>query len=175
MPQWLKSAVRLLAGLFIFNLLLNLPRAEPAALFSTLLAPSIDLLVAAAICLAGVRTGDSSRRTVRIAAAVVTVLLMACAVGERFGWAVYMRLFGDSGALPAAASLVLCAATAAAAFAAAYAASGLVAAGFGTLIVQNVFLLLIAASVVAQVLVGVRVFSPSVVPKAIKAVSALFG
>jgi hypothetical protein len=176
MPQWLKAVIRLLAGLLLFDLLLNLPGLDPSSPAASLLAPSIDLLIVAAVCLGAVRSAEASRRVPRIVAAAAVVLLMACALGERFGYDVFAKLFGTGAGAggSAVASLLVSIAGAAAVFVAAYLISSLVVAGFGTTIVQNVFLLLVAASVIVQVLVGARVFVPSVVPRVIQTVGALF-
>jgi hypothetical protein len=174
-PRWLKSVARLLAGLLLLDLLLNLPGLSPASPVASLCAPSIDLLAVAAVCLGAVRSDGAPRRGPRAAAAALAACLMACAVGERFGWTVFVGLFGGTGGFAAAASALVSLACAAAAFLAAYLVSGLVVAGLGDLIARNVFLLVVAASVVVQALAGVRVFAPSVVPKVIRTVGGLFG
>jgi hypothetical protein len=170
LPPWLKAALRLLAGALAFDLLLNLPRLAPGALAASLLQPSVDLLVMAGVCMTGARSGG--RVAARVAAGVAVIVLAACAFGERFGWDIFLRLFGVGG-MAAALSVLACSAAAAAVFLAGYWAGGLTAAGFADLVVRNVFLLAAALAVVAQVLTRVSVFSPSVVPRAIRAIGAL--
>lgn len=170
--RWLKPVASLLAGLLLFDLLLNLPALSAASPAASLLAPSIDLLVMAAACLGIRQAAERSRRGLRIAVSLLAGLLLAYGIGARFGFDVVAHLFGDGNGIRIAASCVASAIIAAAALLAAYLFSGLLMRGFAPPLIPNVFLLVIALCVILQVVSGLRVFAPSVVPRIIKAIAS---
>jgi hypothetical protein len=161
----------LLAGLVLLDLLMNLPVLAPASAAGSLLVPSIDLLVIVAACIGIAQAGEGSRVPLRVAAAVLAVLLVAWKTGTRFGFDLPWRLFGDGTALAAAGCLVSFAALAAVGVAV-FLLSGLLVRAFVTGMARSIALLVIAAAAVTQVLLGRTVFAASIVPRIIRDVGS---
>ncbi len=161
----------LIAGLILFDLFLNLPGFDVASPFASLLVPSIDLLVVGAICAGIAQAGESSRRGLRIAAAVFVVFLLVYATGTRFGFGIAFHLFGSAGILVAASCLASLLAIALAG-AAGFLLSGLLVRGFSAPLVRSVFVLVIALCAVLQVLLGRHVFAASIIPRVIRDIAA---
>ena len=157
----------LLGGLLLFDLLLNLPRFSPAAPVESLLAPTIDLLVVVAACMAAAQAGESPRRALRAAVAVLVAALAACGAGLRFGFDIAPRLFGGGSPAAMAAGWAAAAAACAAAGVLAFLVSGLLVNGLQAPIVRSVMLMVIAGGAVLQVVSGRRLFGPSVIPRLI--------
>jgi len=162
-----RSFVRLVAGTFCFDILLNLPRLDSASPVLSLLVPSIDLLVVAAACWGVAQGAQSPRRGGRAVVCVLVAFLLAYATFSRFGLDVCLHLFGSVGALRVAASLAVCVALMAAAISASYLIAGLLADGFQNPVVRNVFLLVVALSAIAQVFTHNLVFTRSVLARAV--------
>jgi len=160
-----RLVLTLLAGLLLFDVLVNLPGFSPSSPFGSLLLPSIDLLVIAAACMGIAQAGERARLPLRIAVSALAVILVACGAGLRFGFDIAARLFGGGSFLLSsagwAASLGLLAALGAAAFF----LSGLLVGGLQPPISRSIVLLLISLAAVLQVLSGRRLFSSSVIPR----------
>jgi len=157
----------LLAGLFLFDILVNLPGLSPSAPVASLLLPSIDLLVITAACIGIAQAGERARLLLLIVVSLLAVILVACSAGLRFGFDIEARLFGG-GAFPnvaagCAVSLILLAAAGAGAFL----LSGLLVRGLEAPIPRGIVLLLISLAAVLQVVTGSRLFSASVIPRLI--------
>jgi hypothetical protein len=157
----------LLAGLLLFDLLVNLPAFSPSSPLVSLLAPSIDLLVIVAACMGTAQAGENPRLPLRIAVSVLAVVLAACAAGLRFGFDLPVRLFGGGNALSVAAGCAVSIGILAAAGWVAFLLSGLLIAGLQPRIVRSVMLLAIALAAVLQVVSGRRLFVASVIPRLI--------
>ncbi len=157
----------LLAGLFLFDVLVNLPGLSPSSPMGSLLLPSIDLLVIAAACMGIAQAGERARLPLRVAVSVLAVILMACAAGLRFGFDVEPRLLGGGTFLPVAAGWLACLGLLAAAGAAAFLLSGLLVDGLQSPISRSILLLLISLAAVLQVVSGRRLFASSVIPRII--------
>jgi hypothetical protein len=101
----------LLAGLLLFDFLVNLPGFSLSSPVGSLLVPSIDLLVIVAACMGIARAGERAKFLLRVAVAVFAVGLLVCSAGLRFGFGVEAHLFraGSVGGVAAgwAVSLVL--------------------------------------------------------------------
>ena len=162
-----RTLAGLLAGLVLLDIVLNLPTLAPGRLAGSLLVPSIDLLVIVAACIGIAQAAESSRRGLRVAAAVLAVFLMAWKTGARFGFDLPWRLFG-SGALLGAAGCAVSAAAVGVAGLAAFLLTGLLVRGFVTGVARSIAVLVIAAAAVLQVLLGRTVFAPSIVPRIIR-------
>jgi len=162
-----RALVRLVAGLLLLDILLNLPAISSPAPLVPLLAPSIDLLVLVAACMGIAQAGERARRPLRIGLAVLAVALLAAAAGLRFGWDAAGRLFGPGQAMTAAAGWAASALIAAAAGLAAFLLFGLIIQGLEAPLVRGVLLLVIALCAVLQVVSGRRVFTASVIPRLI--------
>jgi hypothetical protein len=147
---------------------MNLPGLEPASAAASLLIPSIDVLVIVAACIGIAQAGEASRVPLRIAAAAVAVLLMAWKVATRFGADLPWRLFGGGSPILVAAGCAVSVTALAAACVAVFLLSGLLVRAFVTGIARSVAILVIAAAAVAQVLLGSRIFAPSIVPRMIR-------
>jgi len=173
--QTARSTLRLAAGLIGFDILLNLPRLDPASPVLTLLAPSIDLLIVAAACWAIAQAGEAPRREemrvphrgARILVCALAAFLLGYAVAARFGLDVVVHLFGIGGGFAAAASVVVSAAMAAAVVSASWFLTGLAAAGFQKPVARNVFLLVVALSAILQVFTRNLVYTKSVLARAV--------
>ena len=164
--QAMRRLPGLLAGLILFDLLLNLPGLSTAAPAASLLIPSLDLLVAGSLCVAIAQAGESSRLGLRIAASLFVLFLLVYAAGSRFGFGVAFNLFGGSG-LQSTFSFIVSLVIVAAAGAAVFFLSGLLLQGFSSALVRSVFVLVIALCAVLQILSGRHVFAPSIVPRII--------
>jgi hypothetical protein len=145
-------ALGLLAGIVAFDILLNIPGVSGVSPVLSLLAPSIDLLVVLAILM----SASYATRRVRIGFAVAVALLVALFAG----W----EAFGRWGQRAGAALVVILAAAALVAGGASFFLSRLVLRGFSDATLRSVFLLTAAGCAMMQALLGVRIFSPSVVP-----------
>jgi hypothetical protein len=175
-PQSAKSTRAipgLLAGLAAFDLLINLPRLSLSAPVSSLLVPSIDLLVVAAALVGIAQASPGARKGLRIALGVLLALLLAYVAGARFGFDAALGLFGGHSSILEAASVVACLVAAAAAAWIAYLLSCPVLRGFSTLVSRSVFLLVVALCAVIQVLAGRHVFSPSALPGLVRSLASL--
>ena len=159
----------LLAGLLLFDLLVNLPGFSPASPLVSLLAPTIDLLVIVAACMGIAQAGENPRLPLRVAVGVLAAALAACAVGLRFGFDIAPRLFGGGSAGSAAAGWAVSAAVLAAAGVISFLLSGLLIRGLQQPIVRSVMFLVIACAAVLQVISGRRLFGASVIPRLIAA------
>jgi hypothetical protein len=157
----------LLAGLLLFDLLVNLPGFSPASPFVSLLAPTIDLLVIAAAGMGIAQAGDDARLPLRIVLSALAVVLAACSAGLRFGFDIAPRLFGAGNVLSSAAGWVVCVGILAAAAGFSFLLSGLLITGLQPPIVRSVMLLVIALAAVLQVVSGRRLFGASVIPRLI--------
>ncbi len=168
-PSARRALPGLLAGLVLLDLLMNLPGLLPAPAVGSLLVPSIDLLVIVAACIGIAQAGEASRVPLRIAAAVLAVLLVAWKTGTRSGWLdLPWRLFGDGSVPLAAAGCVVSLAALAAAGFAVFLLTGLLVRAFVTGVARSAAVLVIAAAAVVQVLLGKTVFAPSIVPRIIR-------
>jgi len=157
----------LLAGLLLFDLLVNLAGFSPSSPLVSLLAPGIDLLVIVAVCMGIAQAGGNPRLPLRIAVSVLAVALVACGAGLRFGFDIAPRLFGGGNAGSIAAGWAVSASVLAAAGCLSFLLSGLLIAGFQPPIVRSLMLLVIALAAVLQVVSGRRLFSGSVIPRLI--------
>ncbi|MGA2639286.1 MAG: hypothetical protein ABSG21_00110 [Spirochaetia bacterium] len=158
-------ALLLLAGLLLFDILMNLPGFSLSSPLASVLLPSIDLLVIIAACMGIAQARERARLPLRIAVSVLAVIMLACSAGLRFGFDIEARLFGGGPGVAAgwAVSLVLLAGAGGAAFL----LSGLLVGGLEAPIPRNVVLLLIAIAAVLHVVTGRRLFSASVIPRII--------
>jgi hypothetical protein len=157
----------LLAGLLLFDLLVNLPRFSPVTPLVSLLAPTIDLLVVVAACMGIAQAGESPRRALRVAVSVLVVALAACGAGLRFGFDIAPRLLGGGSPAAMAAGWAVSAAVCAAAGVISFLVSGLLVNGLQSAVIRSVMLMVIAAGAVLQVVSGRRLFGPSVIPRLI--------
>jgi len=167
-----RATLALLAGLFLFDILVNLPGFVPSSPVASLLVPSIDLLVIAAACMGIAQAGERARMPLRIALSVLALFLVACSAGLRFGLDAGARLFGG-GAFPQVAagwavSFVLLAAAGAASFF----LSGLLVGGLQQPISRSILLLVVCLAAVLQVVSGRRLFTASVIPRLIALVGS---
>lgn len=184
------TVIRLLAGLLFFDLLLNGAGFDPGSVVSTLLRPSLDLLVVAAALLvaaqadarpaSGARAGADARsgsgaghRVIRGIVCLFVAGIALHTLGRRFGLAAVVMPFGSAGAA-AAAGWALVVVGAAILVGLAWVAGGLVVRGFATVAVRSVFLLAIAMMAVVHVLAGNRVFAPSELPRIVREIVGLF-
>jgi hypothetical protein len=158
--------LRLLAGLFLLDILVNLPGLDAASPLSSLLLPSVDLLILAAACMGVAQAGEHARLPLRFGVGALAMVLVTCAAGLRFGFDAGARLFGD-GLLQRLAGWTVSALLLAAAGGAAFLVSGLLVSGLQPPVSRNVFLLLVSLAVVLQVVSGKRLFSGSVIPRLI--------
>ncbi|HTP58450.1 MAG TPA: hypothetical protein VMM82_05990 [Spirochaetia bacterium] len=142
----------LLAGMVAFDVIMNFPGVSASSPVLSLLAPSIDLLVVLAILL----SASYAAQGVRTGFAAGVALLVAVVVG----WQAWRRW----GAPPEAGRIVVLSLSTLCAGAASFFLSRLVLRGFGSAMLRNLFFLAAACGAVVQALLGVRVFSPSVVP-----------
>ncbi len=155
----------LLAGVLLFDILVNLPGFSPTAPVDSLLLPSIDLLVVAAACKGIARAGERARLPLRIAVSVLAVILLACGAGLRFGFDVEARLFGGDTFIAVAAGWAVTLGLLSLAGAAAFFLSGLLVGGFQQPIARSVVVLLVSLAAVLQVVSGRRLFTPSIIPR----------
>jgi hypothetical protein len=162
----------LLAGLLLFDILVNLPGFTPSSPVASLLLPSIDLLVLTAACMGIAQAGEQARLTLRIALAVLALALLACGAGLRFGFDAGARLFGGGTVLRVTAGWAVSLVLLAAAGAAAFLLSGLLVVGLQPPITRSIVLLLVSLAAVLQVVSGRRLFSASVIPRLIALVGS---
>jgi len=147
----------LLAGIVLIDLLINLPGISPGSPLASLLAPSLDLLVALALLMSAAYGGQRVRTGFAAGVSVLLAILI--------GWEGYRR-WGTPGAgrilIVGIAAVVACAAF--------FFLSKLVLRGFRDAVIRNLFLLAAAGCAVVQALLGVRIFAPSVVPGMLKTI-----
>ncbi len=136
-----RSAPGLLAGIVLFDILINLPAFSPAVPVSSLLAPSLDLLVVVALLMTVARAGPG----VRAGCAVGLAILLGAAVGVQ----AYLRWGAPSLACGPAAG------------AASFFLTRLLYPGLADSLLRSLVLLAAALCAVIQALLGVRVFGPS--------------
>lgn len=160
-----RLALRLLAGALILNVLIDLPAFSAAAPAASLLAPSLDLLVVMALLMMVSSAASKPRAVFSIVVSILLALLLGWKSVDRFGPAEVVRLFAGASALGKAALAAGGVLTLAAAAAAAFAGCRLVLRGFEDAVLRNVFLAAAAVCAVTQALTGLRVFSPSEIPK----------
>ena len=161
----------MLAGLFLFDILVNLSGFSPASPIGSLLLPSIDLLILAAACMGIEQSSERARRPLRVAVSALAVFLVACSAGLRFGFDVGSRLFGD-GTFSRLAGWTVTLLLLAAAGGAAFVFSGLLVVGLQPPIARSILLLLVALAVVLQVVSGRRLFTGSVIPRLVALVGS---
>ena len=164
-----RSLLGLLAGLLLFDVLVNLPGLSPAHPVGSLLVPSIDLLVIAALLWGAAQAGEGTRVVLRIAVCALLVILLGLEIAVRFGADIPLRLLGTGTWVRAAVGCLVSLAVVAAAVVLAYLGSGLVVRGFSSVIVRSVFIAVVAASAVLQVVAGHRLFQPSEIPRLFRA------
>jgi len=146
-----------LAGIVLFDILLNLPGLSSASPLASLLAPSIDLLVVLALLMSTAGAGQGARTGFSVGVSFLVALV--------FGWQAY-HTWGE----PSAWRLVALCAAACAAGAASFFLSKLVHRGFKDAILRNLFLLSAAGCAVIQAILGPRIFAPSTVPAILRAI-----
>jgi hypothetical protein len=145
-------AAGLLAGMAAFNILLNIHGFSWASPVASLLDPSVDLLVLMAILM----TAALVNQRAHVGFAVGVAVLLALYVG----WQVFQRW----GAPLAAGRIALIGLAALVAGVVSFFLSRLVVRGFDDATLRSLFLLAAACCVIIQALLGVRIFSSSVVP-----------
>jgi hypothetical protein len=161
----LRGIAGLIGGLLLFDLLINLPGWSPAAPVSSLLAPSVDLLLVAAALLGAATAGRGPRIFIRIAVCLLLVFLLGYATGTRFGFDLAFRLLGRGSAVLFLAGCLLSTAAVAAAAGLAWLFSLLVTRGFSHLVTRSVFLAVVALLTILQVVSGKHIFTPSEIPR----------
>ncbi len=162
----------LLAGLLLFDLLLNLPGFSSSSPLASLLLPTIDLLVIMAACMGAAQAGEDARLPLRIAVSALAVVIAACSAGLRFGFDIAPRLFGGGSGLAVAAGWVASAMILAAAGRISFLLTGLLIGGLRPPIIRSVMLLVIALAAVLQVVSGRRLFGASVIPRLVALVGS---
>ena len=155
-----RSLAGLLAGLLLFDVLVNLPGFSSGHPIGSLLAPSIDLLVTAAILWGAAQAGEGARVPLRIVVCGLLIVLLGIETARRFG-----ADLGGGSWMGAAAGCLLCLAAAAAVAFLSYLGSGLVVRGFSSVMIRSVFLVAVALLAVLQVVTAHRVFGPSEIPR----------
>jgi hypothetical protein len=165
-----RSVPGLVAGLLLLDVLVNLPGFSPAHPVGSLLAPSIDLLVVAAVLWGAAQAGERARVPLRIAVSALLVILLCLETAARFGADIPLRLLGTGNGMIAAAGCLASLAVAAAAGFCAYLCSGLVTRAFSSVMVRSVFLAVVAAGAVLQVVAGHRLFQASEIPRLLRVV-----
>jgi hypothetical protein len=164
-----RSLLGLLAGLLLFDVLVNLPGFSLARPIGSLLAPSIDLLVVAAALFGVAQAGERGRVPLRIIICGLLLVLLCLETLVRFGADIPPQLLGGGTWLLATAGCLLCLLVVAAVAFSAYLGSGVVVRGFSSVVVRSVFLAVVAASAVLQVVAGHRLFVPSGLPRLFRA------
>ncbi len=160
-----------MAGLLLFDVLINLPGLARGLSVLSLFPPSIDLLVVCAALLGAARAGERARVALRI---VVSVLLAAMLLYEARAW------FGLGTGGPVgpwgqgAVGAVVGVAAGAAAAALSFLCAGPILKGFAWPLVQAILLVVVAMLAVAQVATGNRVLSPSEIPRIVRDVGEAF-
>ena len=145
-------AVGLLAGIAGFDILMNLPCFSRVSPVATLLAPSVDLLVVLALLM----TVTLVTQHASWGFAVAVALLVAFYVG----WQAYRRW----GVPPAVGQITLLGSGVVGVGVASFFLSKLVLRGFSNATLRSLVLLAAACCALIQALLGVRVFSSSMVP-----------
>lgn len=163
-----RSLPGLLAGLLVFDVLVNLPGFLPAFPVGSLILPSIDLLVVAAALLGVAQAGERARVPLRIASCGLLVLLLAWETTSRFGPGIALRLLGGGSAARIAGSCAISLAAMAAAAGVAWLASGRLLQAFSSAIVRSAFLVVVALWAVLQVVTRHRIFAPSAIPQLLR-------
>jgi hypothetical protein len=165
----------LLAGTLLFDILINLPAFSAASPVVSLFAPSLDLLVALALLFVVSKAAPGYRTTLVAVVSLLLALMLGWEALDRFGLGEAARLLRQGPALRTAA-LVACALVAlGAGGAAALFLSRLVLPGLADPVLRSVFLAAAAMCAVIQALTGLHVFSPSVIPKIVRALSSARG
>jgi len=163
-----RLALRLLAGALIFDVLIDLPAFSEAAPVSSLLGPSLDLLVVMALLLMVSSAAPRARTGLAIAVSIFLAILLGWKAVDRLGPSEVAQFFTGASPLGMAAlsagGIVVLAAAAAAAFV----ASRLVLRGFEDAALRNVFLAAAAVCAVTQALTGLPVFSASEIPRIVR-------
>ncbi len=154
-------ASSLVAGMVLFDILINLPGVSAASPLASLLVPSLDLLVVLAILMSAARASRGVRTGL---AAGISVLLASL-----IGWQAYSR-WGT----PELARIAALGIAAAGAGVASFFLSKLVFRGFNDAVLRSLFLLAAASCAVVQALLGVRIFVGSSVPGALRVISQGF-
>lgn|GEM_PF-3571221 len=155
----------LIAGLFLFDLLINLPGWSLSAPVFSALAPSVDLLLVAAALLGAATASRGPRIFIRLAVCVLLVFLLGYAAGTRFGFDIAFRLFGGTTAARVAAGCLVCVAAGAAVAVLAWLFSRLVIHGFSHVVTRSVFLAVVALLTILQVVSGKHIFVQSEIPR----------
>ena len=145
------------AGVVLIDALMNLPGFSAAAPVTSLLLPSLDLLVALALLMSAAYGGTRLRTAFAVIVSVLLALLIA--------WQGYRR-WGT----PDAGRIIIVGVAGVAACVAFFFLSKLVLHGFGDAILRNVFFLAAACCAVVQALLRVRIFAPSALPGALRAI-----
>jgi len=151
----------LLAGMVLFDVLINLPGVSQASPLTSLLAPSLDLLVVLAVLMSAAYGSQRVRTGFAVGVSVFLALFL--------GWQAYLRW----GAPGAARIAVLCMAAVGAGVASFF-LSRLVLRGFNDAVLRSLFLLAAASCAVVQAILGVRIFSPSGMPGILRAIGQGF-
>ncbi len=167
-----RLAAGAVAGLLVLDLLLNLPGISAGSVAASLLVPSIDLLVVGAILFMAAQSPAGARRTLRMVAVAVLLVLACYEVASRFGVASPAALFG-TGTAARVASCAVSLVILAAGFVAAWLAAGLVLRGIETPVLRNGFIALVALVAIVHVVSGGRVLAQSVVPRMVRDIAAL--
>jgi hypothetical protein len=162
----------LVAGLLLFDLLLNLPGFSLSSPLASLLLPTIDLLVITAACMGAAQAGEDARLPLRIAVSALAVVLAACSAGLRFGFDIAPRLFGAGSTVSFAAGCVVSFGILAGAGVLSFLLTGLLIGGLQPPIIRSVMLLVIALAAVLQVVNGRRLFGASVIPRLVALVGS---
>ncbi len=165
-----RAFASLAAGLFLFDLLINLPGWSSAAPVSSLLVPSVDLLLVAAALMGSATASPGPRLGIRIVVCVVLVFLLGWVTGTRFGFDIAFSLFGGHSAARFAAGCAVSAAAVAAAAGLAWLSSRLVIHGFSHIVTRSAFLAAVALLTVFQVISGGHIFVPSEIPRVVRAI-----
>lgn len=166
-----RTLVGLLAGMLLFDLLLNSTGFSPASPVGSLLLPSIDLLVIAAALLGIARAGTGARRALIALVCLFAVALAVYRGGTRFGFDVVVRAFGTTG-MALTAGWVLTILCCVAGLGVAWLAGTLVVSGFTPGIARSVFLVIVAVLAVVHVLHGNHVFTPSLIPRIVRSIAS---
>lgn len=165
----------LLAGILLFDLLINIPAFSPASPVLSLLAPSLDLLVALALLFAVSQAASGWRTGLVAAVSLLVALLLGLEALDRVGLGVAARMVREGPALRTAALAAGGLVALGAAGIAAFFLSRLVIPGFADPVLRSLFLAAAAVCAVLQALAGLHVFAPSVIPRIVKALSSAQG
>lgn len=157
-----------MVGLLLFDLLINLPGWSPAAPVSSLLVPSVDLLLVAAALMGAATARPGPRIGIRIAVCVLLVFLLSYATVTRFGFDAAFHLFGGNSAVLFAAGCILSVGAVAAAAGLAWLFSRFVIHGFSHIVTRSVFLAVVALLTVFEVISGRHFFTPSEIPRLVR-------